>query len=381
MHRFTIVTLSLFFKLSFQSFGDIKSLNGPLVFNSEGDSIIEATISSDNLSLHNNAFVAGNLVVYGNIIQRSSAFKTGANTIDKQSIVFADTTDGDVVLGLPDPTTCEDRMITVKRTSLVHDLYITGSGEGIEGKDNLTLMSGQRTSITLGLYNDHWYVMDDNGTASAKEVASVNLIVDWPMDDDTGLQITDDSVNLYHGQLSGMTDLSGNSTQGVKNNAIVMATDNIILSRHNLPMNNSGYTYSFWIKSETPSSDPIVREPLISGKAGFVWASGNSMLHRSAYHECSPGDYKHCSASGDFDANTWYHIASTWDGDSLDLFINGKKENSILAPSWTGSNNVNINSPNHYDSGSFFFDEVKVFDRALSEHEVKAIFMSHKNSI
>ena len=76
--------------------------------------------------------------------------------------------------------------------------------------------------------------------------------------------------------------------------------------------------------------------------------------------------------------NDWTHVAATWDGASMKLYVNGVQQlqtlavtgsiNSGVGPTFIGKSGSNIN---HYDG---LIDEVRLYNRALSASEIKANF-------
>jgi hypothetical protein len=78
--------------------------------------------------------------------------------------------------------------------------------------------------------------------------------------------------------------------------------------------------------------------------------------------------------------NTWTHVAGTYDGTSMKLYVNGELVNSAprsgpLLTTPTGGNLL-IGTRLSLPSGTFqgLIDEVESFDRALSETEIRSIF-------
>jgi hypothetical protein len=73
----------------------------------------------------------------------------------------------------------------------------------------------------------------------------------------------------------------------------------------------------------------------------------------------------------------WYHVAMTYDGSRLRSFLNGQLEGSIAAPGpiLTSAEPFRIGGEG---SGPWYFtgsvDELSLYNRALSESEVAAIY-------
>src|SRR5260221_3354176 len=89
------------------------------------------------------------------------------------------------------------------------------------------------------------------------------------------------------------------------------------------------------------------------------------------------------SGYADFDSktivqfNTWYHVAMTYDGASLSLYVNGALDNSLAASGPIVPKAVPLRIGGT-STGPWFFngrvDEVSLYNRALSASEVQAIY-------
>ena len=78
--------------------------------------------------------------------------------------------------------------------------------------------------------------------------------------------------------------------------------------------------------------------------------------------------------------NTWYHVAGVYNPATLtlDIYVNGKLDNGFLrgtVPSSQVIPNLNVNigrrAAGYYFTG--IIDDVRVFDRALSQTEIQSI--------
>jgi type II secretory pathway pseudopilin PulG len=74
---------------------------------------------------------------------------------------------------------------------------------------------------------------------------------------------------------------------------------------------------------------------------------------------------------------TWYHIAGVFDGQKNYIYVNGVKENETSASMAANVNNNFIIGYGGYWPGGYFsgvIDEVRIYNRALSASEIKAIY-------
>jgi hypothetical protein len=79
--------------------------------------------------------------------------------------------------------------------------------------------------------------------------------------------------------------------------------------------------------------------------------------------------------------NTWYHIAATADGVTKSIYLNGQllTNNPAPAPYTPNSNPVEIGRAANF-AGAYFhsglIDEISIYDRALTQNELQAIYSS-----
>jgi hypothetical protein len=75
--------------------------------------------------------------------------------------------------------------------------------------------------------------------------------------------------------------------------------------------------------------------------------------------------------------NTWYHVAGVKSSTEIAIYVNGVKEASQPLPVFTDSNSVGLligGNALHYAYFDGLIDEVELFNRALSDSEIQAIF-------
>jgi len=126
------------------------------------------------------------------------------------------------------------------------------------------------------------------------------------------------------------------------------------------------------------TEDTITHEPDVSGAAGFVWASGNDFLHKAAYHQLSDNTYVTTSLPVSLSANTWYHLAVTWNGGNVSLYLNGDYQSGNTASSWSAnvssSANVKLTNPGLVESNQYYADDLHIFNYALSAEKIKVLY-------
>jgi len=93
-------------------------------------------------------------------------------------------------------------------------------------------------------------------------------------------------------------------------------------------------------------------------------------------------------SSSTFPAGQWYHVAATYDSQTFKLYVNGMLEGTVAlaktivydpAIPWTiGSTAAPIRAANYPRTFNGVIDEVEIFNRALSQAEIQAIYKSGK---
>ncbi len=77
--------------------------------------------------------------------------------------------------------------------------------------------------------------------------------------------------------------------------------------------------------------------------------------------------------------NTWHHVAATWDGSFIRVYVDGVQEGVVASSASLPSDLGSVTSIGAWtgDGNSFFkgrIDEVETFNRALTQSEIQAIF-------
>jgi|SaaInlStandDraft_1057018.scaffolds.fasta_scaffold29097_2 hypothetical protein len=352
---------------------------------------------SANLHVQGNTLVSGKMVVggtnnisnsnlhiQGTIAYSNQSVTSGTHAVSNTSIVFADTSAGNVTLQLPDAGANANLILTIKRTSDQNILYLAGGGNYVEGYTTMSFPSGNYTSITLVNNGTSWYILDfsDNISQILEEVSSDNLVLWWKLDETSGNIVTDySSAANVSGNLTNSHYFSGNSTIGVIDQALTL-DDSLDTVLHKAASNLSyqSYSYSLWAHFSSNSSDTIDVEPNIEGKAGFVWASSNKFYHMSAYHQLTNGTYvsTNIQSTPTLYANTWYHIAVSWNSvsDNLQLYLNGNLESGNVAASWRAGTNIVLTNPGTHNNPITKLDEFRFFDKPLLSGDVEALYNS-----
>ena len=148
-------------------------------------------------------------------------------------------------------------------------------------------------------------------------------------------------------------------------------------------LSGNGVTLEGWVKINAFQAN----FPYITSVAGIEAGDNNSALLRFGDGDIPTGDYLQfvlsigstqvkLKSSTKFNPNSWYHIAATYDGASMKIYVNGVLDASLSA---TGSFNANAtfylaarNTSNNDRRLNGYLDEFRVWKKALSANEITA---------
>ncbi|HET6148607.1 MAG TPA: DUF4038 domain-containing protein, partial [Polyangia bacterium] len=141
----------------------------------------------------------------------------------------------------------------------------------------------------------------------------------------------------------------------------------------------SGMTLEAWIYPTSPLPDDweavVVKEPSSgSGLRYGLWASSGAGTPEAIFF--GSGLERNLQAGSRPPANTWTHLAATYDRASLRLYVNGVQVGSkaYTQSITTGTGALNIGG-DVGEGGEFFqgrIDEVRIYGRALSAAEIQS---------
>jgi len=137
-----------------------------------------------------------------------------------------------------------------------------------------------------------------------------------------------------------------------------------------------GFTLSAWVNpAAAQPSEPMVIGKEVPGGLPYVLYAQGAGVGPNAF-TLIDGSYQNAAAPDVIPSGTWTHIAATYDGTALSVYVNGVLESSAAVegsltlgdgPLRIGNNAV---FPNEGFAGRI--DEVRVYSRALSTVEIQA---------
>ncbi|MEM9920728.1 MAG: LamG domain-containing protein [Bacteroidota bacterium] len=196
----------------------------------------------------------------------------------------------------------------------------------------------------------------------------------------------DDSGNESHGQLFG----NPGCWCGVEGQGLLLDGRHDYVEFHGLVnkyFNTSDFTVSFYVRSESYS---VFRQSMLSKRASCdeyhmldILLDQKTRLFETKVHETPNKHY--ANISPEFSGSGWQHFALVREGRYASTFING-----ILVRQGSRCSGVDISNDTPLSFGNSpclksgmtrrfkgIVDELRVYDRALSEEEVRTLYLLH----
>ncbi len=203
----------------------------------------------------------------------------------------------------------------------------------------------------------------------ATALADSSLVGWWPLDEGTGTVAKDASGNGHDGTFQG----EPNWVAGHFGSAVYFDGVNDYVDT-GFTQNLGVWTVGCWVKSPAAPAalapaGPVHREAnfqinwnhtdvnfraAVGGKVGTAWAAAKF---------------------GDLQANTWYYLAGTFDGQAIKAYTNGQLAGTKAVAGTAGAETNTLKFGKHaVSSNKGYFngtvDDVKVFNRPLSQQEI-----------
>lgn len=195
--------------------------------------------------------------------------------------------------------------------------------------------------------------------------AESDLLLYFPMDEETGNKVYDQSNNRNNGTISGAS-----RTEGIYGSALEFDGEDdfvIVFPPFNI---SEQFTISVWAKyyrnDSLDYSDCIIAQDYETRVFQL-----SALQSKICWHLW--GEYPDVLANDPIQTDRWYHIVVTFNGSFHCLFVDGVLNDQEEAPiSFDNTVSINIGRVNWED---FYFngsiDEVRIYKKAFSEMEIR----------
>jgi parallel beta-helix repeat protein len=211
-----------------------------------------------------------------------------------------------------------------------------------------------------------------------------SLLAYWAMDYYNDSGIYDNSTYHNFGTFDGGIGTS-NLTAGVRGNALTFngISDNINLGDDTLDMGTNNFTLAAWVKTDTVDYWKGIIAKGGSGGAGYaLLLSPTGIPDFSIQYDVNT----HITAVNEIDDNNWHHVVMSADrGGDVYIYIDSilDKQADISSQSGSTNNDANLRLGSFSDGAQWLLngslDEIMIFNRTLSQTEVKALYNSKVN--
>ncbi len=199
------------------------------------------------------------------------------------------------------------------------------------------------------------------------------LVAAYGFEEGSGTTAADVSGHGLTGTISNATWTTagkyGDALSFNGSNAWVTVADNALLHL------TTGMTVEAWVKPAAASSDwaaAVIKERGTTGLAYALYATDGAAKPPAGYVNKSGTDY-HATAASVLALNAWTHLAVTYDGTTIRLYVNGTQAASKAVSGSINSSTAPLRFGGDSVWGEYFnglIDEVRVYNRALSATEV-----------
>ncbi len=213
--------------------------------------------------------------------------------------------------------------------------------------------------------------------------AEAALIAHWKLDETTGFRASDSSGNGHHAILGSPLLFDNSSVPGVIDKGLHLVKNGGWMIAQTVSVPTDAFTVALWFKSEGDLNKKSARMYMIYWNGPEKKLGDKPYLVFNKFKEGRISFYVIIdqtqsliqTTTTSWKGDKWYHIAATFDGTSIRLFVNGIHEA------------VAIQNGKHYPSQGLYIgtrsdgdhvfvgslDDIRIYDRALSQPEMAAL--------
>ncbi len=194
-----------------------------------------------------------------------------------------------------------------------------------------------------------------------------DLLVYLPMNEGKGTDVGDASGNGFNGAIFGG---GGKWIDGKFGKGLELTAAEEVQIKDAPPLDGvNGFTIGLWVFQAQQQNTGLLQKGTDWPDVSYLlqpWSDGQ------IYFGVNVTDSRAITKAGTHPTGKWYHVAGTFDGSSLKVFINGTLEAEAPSPVKKAPD---TNSPiligNRFEGK---VDEFVMYSRALSKDEIKAVF-------
>jgi hypothetical protein len=232
----------------------------------------------------------------------------------------------------------------------------------VEGDETFTVTLSNATNATLGDNQAIGTITNDDGVPG--------LVAAYGFDEASGAVVTDASGAGNTGTITGATRTASGRFGGA---LVFGGTGNWVTVNDSASLDlTTGMTLEAWVNpSATTSWQTVLMKESSTGLAYALFGRDTS---RPVGYVNLGGSDRGARGTTSLTSNTWTHLAVTYDGARLRLYVNGVQVRSSSYSGAIASTAGALRIGGNSLSGEYFqgrIDEVRVYNRALSASEIQ----------
>ena len=205
----------------------------------------------------------------------------------------------------------------------------------------------------------------------AQSSAQTGLVASYSFSEGSGATVTDSSGNGNHGVIAGASwTQAGRFGSALQFDGI----DDLVTIADSASLDLTGpITMEAWVYPTDRSRSPIFLKELAGGLSYALYAYDNGM-RPSVRIGTIDGD-RNIIAGAALPLAAWTHVAATYDGATLRLYIDGVEVGAKLVERQIRTSVDPLRVGGRFDRGEFFqgrIDEIRIYNRTLSATEIVA---------
>ena len=209
------------------------------------------------------------------------------------------------------------------------------------------------------------------GLTAAAHAAPAGLVAAYSLDEGSGTSVADASGNGNAGTISGAIWTSS----GKYGNALAFRADDS--ARVTIPNSGSlqlttGMTLEAWVNPSAAGN--VWRDVMMKGNDNYYLESSSSRASKPVAGMVIGSTHVSANGTAALAQNTFTHLAATYDGTAIRLFVNGTEVSSRAASGSivTSTSPLQIGSDSTF--GQYFdgtIDEIRVYNAALTQSQIQ----------